>query len=146
MFRPGVEPGPRGWESSTLSTRPLPMQDKSLSPHSFLSIYYQWSLANLPTSHWHTPQILCHQNPFRTPPHGIRGEAKMGGFTVQILLGSPSPPEDGMVRITQLTQVKKKRETFCPGMEPGPRDWYSKYPMSTLRARMWLCQTNRSAR
>ena len=34
----------------------------------------------------------------------------MGGFTVQILLGSLSSPEDGIVRITLLTQVKKERK------------------------------------
>jgi len=41
-------------------------------------MYYQWSLANLPTSHWQIPQILCHQNPFmgpiRTPPHQGRSQ------------------------------------------------------------------------
>ena len=31
-------------------------------------MYCQWSLVDLPTSHWQTLQILCHQNPFRGRP------------------------------------------------------------------------------
>ena len=87
-------------------------------------MYCQWSLANLPTSHWQIPQILCHQNPFRGRLEHlpIREGAKMGGFTVQILVGNLSPPGDGMVIITQLTQVRKEKNgktNFRPGIKPG---------------------------
>ena len=104
-FLPGIEPSTQRLEVQYTKHQAI-TQDKSLSPHSF-PMYCQWSLANLPTSHWQTPQILCRQNPFRGQLEHlpIRGGAKMGGFTVQILVGNLSPPGDGMVIITQLTQV-----------------------------------------
>ena len=87
-------------------------------------MYYQWSLASLPTSHWQTPQILYHQNPFRGQPEHlpIRGGAKMGGFTVQILLGSLSSPGDGIVKNCSADtgeEGKKGKINFRPGIEPG---------------------------
>ena len=54
--------------------------------------------------------------------------------TALCIIGNLSPPGDGMVIITLLTQVRKEKNgkmNFCPGTNPAPRDWES----STLGTR-----------
>ncbi len=82
----------------------------SLDPETgspFFPKYNQWSLANLPTSHWQTLKSCAVRTPLgmSTGTHPHQEGARMGGFTVLILLGSLSSPGDSMVRISLLTQV-----------------------------------------